>query len=337
MQSKNIVFTERGKAALISEPVAELKPDEVLVELAVSTTSSGTERANLLGSDTVDWTSPPKESLFPKHLGYCSAGTVVAVGDAVTKFKIGDRVAGTFGQYRQFCPYKEHRLIHIDDLPFEEAATFFISIFPLAAIRKCRLEIGESAIVMGQGILGQFAVALLKAAGAVPVIAVDPMPEKRERAKVLGADYAFDPYDSDFAEKVKQVTNGGAKVGIEVTGVGAGLNGILDCMAIKGRVALLGCTRVSDFTVDFYRKVHGPGITLVGAHTHARPEEDSYPGWWTELDDMLTLKRLTQYGRLSLASFVEETNSPEDAPEVFRRLATQKSFPIHQFDWRLLK
>ncbi len=337
MQSKNIVFTERGKAALISEPVEELKPNEVLVELAVSTTSSGTERANLLGSDTVDWTKPPKESRFPKHLGYCSAGTVVAVGEAVTQFKIGDRVAGTFGQYRQYCPYKEEKLIHIDDLPFEEAATFFISIFPLAAIRKCGPEIGESAIVMGQGILGQFAVALLKAAGAVPVVAVDPNPEKRERAKVFGADYAFDPYDPDFAKKVKEVTHGGANVGIEVTGVGAGLNGILDCMALKGRVALLGCTRVSDFTVDFYRKVHGPGITLVGAHTHARPREDSSSGWWTERDDMLTLKKLTQYGRLSLASFVEETSSPEDAPRVFQRLATEKTFPIHQFDWRRLK
>lgn len=337
MISKNIVFTEIGKAELIEEPVAPLKEDEVLVELAVSTTSSGTERANLMGSDTVAWNKPPRPSVFPKHMGYCSSGTVVAVGEKVTQFKVGDRVAGTFGQYRQYCPYKEKKLIHIDDIPFEEAATFFISIFPLAALRKCRLEIGESAVVMGQGILGQFAVALLKAAGAVPVIAVDPDPKKRERASVFGADYAFDPFDPDFAKKVKEVTGGGANVGIEVTGIGAGLNGILDCMALKGRVALLGCTRVSDFTVDFYRKVHGPGITLIGAHTEARPETDSYSGWWTEKDDMLTVKRLTQYGRLSLASFVEETHSPEECPEVFRRLATEKTFPIHQFDWRRLK
>lgn len=126
-------------------------------------------------------------------------------------------------------------------------------------------------------------------------------------------------------------------MGIEVTGVGAGLNGILDCMALKGRVALLGCTRVSNFTVDFYRKVHGPGITLIGAHTNARPEEESSAGWWSHRDDMLALKRMTEYGRISLASLVEEASSPEKAPEVFQRLATEKSFPIHQFDWRLLK
>ena len=69
----------------------------------------------------------------------------------------------------------------------------------------------------------------------------------------------------------KEISNGGVKVGIEVTGVGAALDGILDCMARFGRVALLECTRSSDFTIDYYRKVHGLGITLVGAHTNARP------------------------------------------------------------------
>ncbi len=337
MNSKNIVFTEPGKAELLSEPIQVLKEDEVLVELAVSTTSSGTERANLLGSDTLSWSSAPKAATFPRRMGYCCAGTVVSVGDGVTEFAAGDRVACSWSQYRQYCVMKESNLIKIGDLSFEEAATFHIATFPLAAIRKCRLEVGESAIVMGQGILGQYAVTLLKAAGACPVIAVDPVPEKRERAMDFGADYVFDPFDPDFAKKVKDVTDGGANVGIEVTGVGAGLNGILDCMALKGRVALLGCTRSSDFTVDYYRKVHGPGITLIGAHTMARPDYETSPGWWTQKDDMNALKKLTELGRISLASFVEETHSPEDAPEVFHRLATEKSFPIHQFDWRLLK
>lgn len=44
---------------------------------------------------------------------------------------------------------------------------------------------------------------------------------------------------------------------IEVTGQGTGLNEAHDCMAKFGRVALLGCTRNSDFSVDFYRTVHG--------------------------------------------------------------------------------
>ena len=156
----------------------------------------------------------------------------------------------------------------------------------------------------------------------------------RSRALEIGADYALDPRREDFAEQVKALTNGGAHVGIEVTGVGAGLNGILDAMRPRGRVALLGCTRNSDFTVDYYRKVHGPGITLIGAHTFARPKSDSASGWFTENDDRKALMDLYRFGRLSLSLLIEETHKPEEAPEVYTRLATERFFPLVQFDWR---
>jgi threonine dehydrogenase-like Zn-dependent dehydrogenase len=224
-----------------------------------------------------------------------------------------------------------------DNVSFENAAFAHISIFPLAAIRKCRFEIGESAIVMGLGVLGLFAVKLLQVAGAAPIIAVDPDPKKREKALSIGADYALDPYAADFAETAKRLTNGGANVGIEVTGIGAGLDGILDCMAKFGRVALLGCTRNKEFNIDYYLKVHCPGITLVGAHTNARPENNSSGGWWTQADDMKAILKLIEMGRLDLASVRDEVYSPLEAPAVYKRLVEQPSFPVAQFDWRLLK
>ena len=125
-------------------------------------------------------------------------------------------------------------------------------------------------------------------------------------------------------------------MGIEVTGIGAGLDGILDCMARYGRVALLGCTRNKDFTIDYYRKVHGPGITLVGAHTQARPQYESSNGWWTQRDDIATTLKLTEMGRIKLSDMIDEIHSPVEAPEVYTRLANEKSFPMVQFDWRKL-
>ena len=223
-----------------------------------------------------------------------------------------------------------------DGISFNDGALMHIGIFPLAAIRKCRLEIGESAIVMGMGVLGLISIPLLKAAGAAPIIAVDPIPEKREMALSIGADYALDPFAEDFAKTVKDLTNGGAKVGIEVTGVGAGLDGILDCMARFGRVALLGCTRNKDFKIDYYGKVHTPGITLVGAHTIARPDVESHSGWWTQRDDVEALIKLTEMGRIKLSDIIDEIHSPSEAPEVYSRLANEKSFPMVQFDWRKL-
>ena len=215
------------------------------------------------------------------------------------------------------------------------AALFFIATFPLAAIRKCRVEAGESVMVMGQGVLGQIAVMLLRCAGAVPVIAADPVAEKRERAIALGADCTFDPLAADFAEKVRALT-GGVDAAIEVTGVGAGLNETLDCMRKLGRVALLGCTRSSDFTVDYYKKVHCPGITLIGAHTNARPQAESYSGYWTESDDMRAIMRLSSGGRIDLSRLVEEIRSPEEAPEVYKRLTESSHFPVTLFDWKKL-
>jgi len=338
MKSKNIIFTAPCVAELSEEEVVQPKGKEILVKLAVSTISSGTERANLTGSKTVSWKAPEaKEAIFPRRGGYSSAGVVDQVGEDVTRFKVGDRVALWWSTHNQYVTIREKNACNINEIPFEDAAIFHIATFPLAAIRKCHLELGESAIVMGMGILGIIAVQLLRAAGAAPVIAVDPNPQKREKALRCGADYALDPYAPDFAEQAKALTNGGANVGIEVTGVGAGLDGILDCMAPFGRVALLGCTRTSDFTIDYYRKVHGPGITLVGAHTNARPHSDSSSGWWTQADDMAALKKLTETKRLKLANIIDETHSPEEAAEIYTRLANESVFPLVQFDWRNLK
>ena len=176
---------------------------------------------------------------------------------------------------------------------------------------------------------------LLVAAGAVPVIAVDPNPRRREIALKNGADYAFDPYDGSFAESVKAVSGGGVNVAIEVTGVGAGFNEALDCMAKFGRVALLGCTRNSDFTVDYYKKIHAPGITVIGAHTIARPEYESHPGWFTHRDDIKAILKLIASGRLDIERLVEETHSPASCESVYERLVFDKDFPVAvQFDWR---
>lgn len=338
MKTKAIVFTSPKVAEVLERDLKDVGANDVLVKLAVSSISTGTERANLVGEVNVSVNSNATEAHFPRTVGYSSAGVVEAVGEHVKSVSVGDRVAVSWSKHSQYCIVPEsnvHKILS-DDISFEEAALWHISTFPMAAIRKCHLEIGESAVVMGMGILGIMAVKLLKLSGAVPVIAVDPVAEKRELALKIGADYVFDPFEEGFAQKVKTVTDGGVNVAIEVTGNGGALDGVLDCMAKFGRIALLGCTRHSDFTIDYYKKVHGPGISLIGAHTGARPQMESAVGLWTTHDDVMAVQKLVHLNRLNLAELVEETHSPVDAPEVFRRLADEKAFPITQFDWRRL-
>lgn len=339
MTQKGIIFTEKNKAALLDEPIASPAAGEVQVKVVRSSISSGTERANLTGDPNVSSQRDAKPHVsFPRRAGYSTSGIVTAVGDGVTTLKVGDRVAMSWTLHRQYCCKKEQDVYKLDDcIGFDEAALWHIATFPLAAIRKTRLEVGESAIVMGMGILGMFAVKLLRAAGAAPIIAVDPVAEKRELAlNKLGADYALDPFAEDFVSTVREITGGGAKVAIEVTGNGKALAGVLDCMARFGRVALLGCTRSSDFTIDYYHKVHGPGIQLIGAHTMARPDHESSPGMWTTRDDVFAIQKMVKLGRLEFASLIDEVHSPAEAPEVYRRLAENPAFPVVQFDWTQL-
>ncbi len=337
MKSKWIIFPEANRAELCEHEVEAPGAGELLVKLCVSTISSGTERANLVGEINVGIHDCGTVAVFPRVSGYSSSGIVQAVGEGVTKFKPGDRVAMCWTKHSEYiCVPEENATLLDDSISFEDGALAHIATFPLAAVRKCRTEIGESAIVMGLGVLGMLAVQLLHAAGAAPVIAVDPVPEKREQALNYGADYALDPYAPEFAAMVKQLTDGGAKVAIEVTGIGKALDQVLDCMAPMGRVALLGCTRASDFTIDYYHKVHGPGISLIGAHTLARPTHESSQHLWTHGDDRKAILDLVRLGRITIAPPVREIHTPHEAPEIYQRLITEKTFPVVQFDWRKL-
>ncbi len=336
MKNQQILFTAPAIAELLDAPLPSPLAGQVLVRTEYSTVSAGTERALVSGNPNIG-VYDEGSVVFPRQSGYSSSGVVVAVGEGVTSVCGGDRVAVFWGCHARYQLLDESRVVLLPDgVSMSVAALAHIACFPLAALRKCHLELGESVLVMGLGVLGMIGVREARAAGAHPIIAADPVPEKRKKALELGADYALDPLSPDFSATVKQLTRGGTHVALEITGIGAGLDGALDCMRKFGRVALLGCTRNKEFTIDYYRKVHGPGITLVGAHTNARPEEESYPGMWTVRDDLDCVLRLTEAGRLPLADLVEEVHAPTDAPSVYARLCTQKFFPLVQFDWNTL-
>ena len=336
MELRQIIFTEKDTAKLLKVKAAELGEYDVMVKTSFSTVSCGTERANISGDLNVNASAEPEEeAVFPRTAGYSSAGIVIKKGEKAKSVGIGDRVVVFWGKHINYNIVPEAQVVKIenDEISLEEAAISFIAAFSLAGIRKTRLETGESALVMGLGLLGQLAVQFARAAGAVPIVAADPIRQRREEALKYGADYALDPLEKGFADRVKKLT-GGVNAAIEGTGCGAGLDGALDCMAPLGRIALLGCTRKRDFTIDYYRKIHFPGITIVGAHTQARPKSESYPGYFTHQDDIKAVLKLCAGGRIGLRGMIAETHSPTDCGEVYARLVREKDFPsVVQFDW----
>jgi 2-desacetyl-2-hydroxyethyl bacteriochlorophyllide A dehydrogenase len=332
---KTITFTKVGHAEIQEGSLPPLEDSYVVVENEVSAISAGTERACLLDLPNLADALPGQ---FPKRIGYSGVGRVVEIGKDVHNTKIGDRVLTHWGSmHSNFNYVTEDNLLKIenDAIPSEHAAFAAIATFSLNGLRKTRLELGESAAVIGMGILGVFALSLCRIAGGAPVIASDLSEKRRQLALALGADYAFDPTDKDYIQNVKEASSGGVNAVIEVTGQSIALKQALAFTSKFGRIALLGCTRVSDTAIDFYQEVHRPGIEIIGAHTDARPKRESRPHSWTWQDDACALMRFMADGRLNMTSILSGVYSPEDATAVYKALAEDRDFPVGAvFDWR---
>lgn len=331
MLCKTIVFTEPRCAHLLDWETNPLEAADVLVRMEYSVVSGGTERANILAL-------PNAGSKFPKFPGYCGVGTVVEVGHAVTSVAPGDRVLAYHGRHAQCCVIPEAKVTKVTQTELDslEASFVVIASMGLGGVRKLKLELGESAMVMGLGNLGMFAVQFLRLSGTCPLIAADLNPARRELALQLGADYALDPASPDFVQQVKALTHGkGVNAVVEVTGVSAALNQALNCTARQGRISLLGCTRVSDCPIDFYKQVHLPGITLIGAHNFVRPKVESQPHLWTHQDDCKAILALLAAGRIQVKPLISRVVRPEQASEIYTQLCDDPLFPMGTvFDWR---
>lgn len=332
MTRRQIVFTAAKTAEYLEAPVPEIKERDALVRMEYTVVSGGTERANIMAMPNAGG------GKFPKMLGYCGVGRVVGVGGAVSSVSVGDRVLVYHGVHTDCNVVDESKLTKVDNDSIDslDAAFVIIAAMGLGGVRKLEAEIGESAMVMGLGLLGIFSVQFLAISGVNPLIAVDLNPARRELALELGADYALDPSEDVFADKVKELTKGrGVNACVEVTGVSKAMSQALDCASWMGRIALLGCTRVSDCSVDYYQKVHRPGVKLIGAHNFVRPKVESYPHHWTHHDDCHAILGLIAAKKIHVRPIVSRVCDPADAPEIYRELCDDPKFPIGTvFDWR---
>lgn len=331
MTSKKISFTAIHQAELVEAELREIKENEVLTEMEYTVVSGGTERACIMGSNNTS-------QKFPMSLGYCGVGRVIGIGSAVTCVAVGDRVLVYHGIHAKYNITPDIKVTKVEDdcISSLDAAFVVIATMGLGGVRKLEIELGESAMVMGLGLLGVFAVQFCRLSGAYPVIAADLNPARRELALKLGADYAFDPSAPDFVEQVKAVTGGmGVRATVEVTGVSAAMKQALECSSWMGRISLLGCTRVSDCLVDYYQQVHRPGVKLIGAHNFVRPKVESYPHHWTHQDDCKAILDMIVAGRLQIGPIVSRVVSPEDCAEIYNQLCDDPTFPMGTvFDWR---
>ena len=283
-----IVWPEANRVELDTAALPAPGPGEMLVRTITTLISPGTERAFFNGS--------AGNCIYPHYPGYSNVGEVLQVGpfkNGALKFLPGMRVASQTGHSSHVIAETAQSVEVPEALTDEEAAFCAVTCIALQGVRKAHLEMGESVVIIGCGLIGLLAMQLAKASGALPVVSSDCDSQRLAFARNLGADATFATADDLSTEIKKCLGADGADVVIEASGHPLAINTAVKLARRGGRVVLLGSTR-GETTLDFYTDVHCRGLKIIGAHNGARPVQDASPGLRSlPQDQALAVKLLT--------------------------------------------
>ena len=229
------VYREKGVVRVEEVPVPEVGEGEVLIKVAA---------CGICGTDIKKIFQRYVEP--PQILGHELAGTVVAVGRGVTKWKLGDRVmsfhhipcgecfycknrlfsqckqykntgltggfnpnGGGFGEYVKAMPWVAQRgIVALPDKVSFEEATFIEPINTIVkAVEKARVVAGETVLIVGCGPIGLQLLMVTQTVGA-RIYTSDPMATRRAKSLKLGALESFDPISGKLVEEVRTRTGG---------------------------------------------------------------------------------------------------------------------------------
>lgn len=209
-------------------------------------------------------------------LGHEFSGEITAVGPGVTEFKVGDRVCvdpnelcgkcdycrGGIGHYctsmngygttvhggfAEFCVVPTSQVYAIPDgMTFEQAAMAEPVACCIHGIDMCEIHPGDTVAVFGAGMIGLIMLQLAKISGAATLISIEPIAEKREIARKLGADLTIDPFTEDVSEVLKQHGITRVNTVIECVGRTGTIQQAIEIAGPKAVVMMFGLTKPGD-------------------------------------------------------------------------------------------
>lgn len=263
---KAAVMTEPGQIIIEDIPVPTPQPNEVLIQVIA---------VGVCGSDVHYYEHGrigPYVVEKPIILGHECAGIVVSVGEQVSRFNVGDRVAiepgvtcghceyckeGRYnlcpdvqflatppvdGAFVQYIVMRQDFVFPIPDhLSFEEAAMNEPFSVGIHAARRCHLQPGSTIAIMGMGPVGLMAIAAAKCFGATRIIVTDLEPIRLEAARKMGATEVINVKEEDPVAKIKELTQGkGVDVAWETAGNPKALQSALSSIKRGGKLVIVG-------------------------------------------------------------------------------------------------
>jgi polar amino acid transport system substrate-binding protein len=271
----------------------------------------------------------------PSTLGYSASGTVVAVGERIEEFRVGDRVACIgegIATHAEFNAVPRNLAVAVPaGVGLDHASSAAVGAIALQGVRQARLELGETVAVIGLGLLGQFLVQLCRANGC-RVIGVDPDPTKRALAIENGAEAAVPPQTEEALIHALRVSGG---LGVDAVLVTTAVkdNGPVEMSAAvvreRGRVVCLGNTHIElDWRTWFGKEIDFRFSRAMGAGMYDADyllRGKDYPAGyvrWTANRNMASFLDLVAQGRLDLSRLVTHRFPFAEAPAVFDQIAS---------------
>ena len=266
---KAAVFYEKGKLCVEDIEIPKAKRGEVVVKVMA---------CGICGTDVHIYHGDEGAAKTPAGtvLGHEFAGIVTEVGEGVKSIKVGDRVCvdpnvlcnecyycmsgiGHFcenmtgigttvnGGFAEYCAVPESQAYKFsDNTTYEMAAMTEPVACCVHGIDLCNVKPGDTVAVIGGGMIGLIMLQLAKISGAGKLILIEPVIEKREIGKKLGADITIDPIGENVKERLKALGIERISTVIECVGKVATMKQAIDIAGKYSTVMMFGLTAPND-------------------------------------------------------------------------------------------
>lgn len=294
----------RGSTTLSLEEIDEPKPkaNEVKIKIIVNTICNSTDRKIIMGlRDKVIGVN--------RILGHESGGIIEEVGELVSDYKVGDRVATEeWGTYTEYVCATTDKVQHVpNSLSFDQIALTEI-VMKVYQMSARSIIPGDTVVISGQGAAGLIFTQLAKMMGASKIIVTDLYDFKLDKAKDYGADTVINASVGDTVEKIKEALNGtAADVIIEAAGTVESAVSIQWVPSVYGAKIIQFGVVPKETPYSFY-------------HLHDRGREIVTMGTCRFLDESLPYKRAIQLiaeGKIEIESFITHRFKLEDINKAF--------------------
>ena len=361
------VLIREGTAAVTEVPAPDVGEKNVLVHVAYSSISVGTEMASVQSSGLPLYQRALKQPANVQRVlemartqgvtrtiarvrsqlasgqptGYSAAGVVAAVGEQVQHFAIGDRVAcagAGIANHAEFIDVPVNLAVRVPaEVDLKAASTVTLGAIALQGVRRAAPTLGETIVVVGLGILGQLTAQMLSSNGC-RVIGTDLEPSRLRTAMDNGLDIGIDASGEDYVDQVFRLTDGVGADGVIITAATPSHQVISDAMRAcrkKGRVVLVGDVGLNLNRADFYTKELDVLISTSYGPGRYDPvyEEDGqdYPlpyVRWTENRNMQAYLQLLANRRVKLETLYAPPYPIDRAADAYEALKGGQNKPL---------